>query len=249
MPFISAFSHSFKAGRRPGPSGPSTLTSITGPGMGGSPSLDVNSGSSTPGLLYHSKTEFYANELSGSWIWDRWENPSNSSKYSGLSFAFPNGTNMPGKFVEPYIQPGAWITVYDIDITVGAYTYPTITGDTRWRSTESFTAAGATTTSSNHVAFAMEGQWNPSNSIDFTDFGDLGQSEGFPGTITQVEFTIKDTSADAYDSNPAWEHKETRFRVTRGDRLTSEDRFRRNSGSITGDIDAWTITVENLGTV
>ena len=68
-------------------------------------------------------------------------------------------------------------------------------------------------------------------------------------TITQVEFTIKDTSSDAFDYNAAWEHKETRFRVTRGDRLTSEDRNRRNSGSVTGDIDAWTITVEYLGTV
>lgn len=245
---FGSFTHSFRAGRRPAVNLEDAL-SMTTTGLGGPISLGVNSGSSTPGLLYHSKTEFYANEFSGNWAWDKWDNPSSSADYSGLSFAFPNGTYMPGKIVDPYVQPSAWIMVYDIDITVGGFTYPTITADTRWRSTESQPTAGATTTSSNHVYFAMEGQFAPSNSIDFTDFGNLGQTEAFPGTITQVEFTIKDTSSDATDWNAAWEHKETRFRVTRGDRLTSEDRNRRNSGSVTGDIDAWTITVEYLGTV
>ena len=248
-------------------SGPTLFTAA---GMGNISALGSLSGSSLPGgsgqYGYATRSDMYDSAGAGGWFWDWWEYPTSPyNDYSGIALALPNGDNSPGAYQgvegdDTYSAsfPGLFLVVEDVDFYINGTQQSQVAGPLYWRASRSVDYSGGTeggaVRGENHMLISLEGQY--ATSVDFADFGDLISTKNGPNTITRIDFTIRDTSGDATDYNgleygngvdPLWNNIGDRFSILRVARNTSEDNIRRNSGSPTGEVDGYGISVENLG--
>jgi len=239
--------------------------------------LGSNSGSSLPGGSlewgYASRSDFYDSAGAGGWFFDWWEHPQGVATpqpdYTGLALALPNGDNSPGAYqgTEGDLTyaanlPGIFLVIEDVDFYVSGVQQTQVPGPLYIRSSRSSDYSGGTQGGGeNHVFLSFQAQYPVhGGSADWADFGDLSaiknQLQDGPGLVTRIDFTIRDTSSDTTDYNglyygngtdPLWNNIGDRFSIIRGARNTSEDFTRRNSGTATGEIDGYGISVENLG--
>ncbi len=250
-------------------SGPTLFTAA---GMGNVyQNLGSNSGSSLSGGSgewgYASRSDFYDSAGAGGWFWDWWDHPtSGQPDYTGLALALPNGDNSPGAYQgtegdNTYAAnfPGLFLIIEDVDFYVNGTQQSQVAGPLYIRATRSSDySSGTQGGGENHIFLSFTSQY--ANTLDWDDFGNLTSISNLgkngPNAVTRIDFTIRDTSSDATDYNglyygngtdPLWNNIGDRFSIIRGARNTGEDFNRRNSGSLTGEIDGYGISVENLG--